>query len=135
MWINVHVSECMAIINVQCAWFLIFCMSFFSQLPTAIDSILTLDNLLIQIKSEVTPKWHQFGKAMRVDDKVLNKCLQYAQEESIIEVCDKWLRNHSGKPTWREVAEALRQIGYGQLANDIENAYNTGNKINVTKIN
>ena len=93
---------------------------------TAIDNILNLDTLLLQIKAVATPKWHQFGKAIGVDDEVLNKCLEYPQEESIIEVCDKWLRNHSGKPTWREVAEALRQIGNQELAFEIDNAYSTG---------
>ena len=75
----------------------------------------------------MTPEWYQFGKAIGVSDEVLNKCLQYPPDESVIEVCDNWLRNHSGKPSWREVAEALRQINCQQLAFDIENSYNTGN--------
>lgn len=39
---------------------------------------------------------------------------------------DHWLRNHSGKPTWHEVAEALRSIELQKLAYDIEKVYETG---------
>ena len=57
---------------------------------------------------------------------MLEACLQYPAEESIVEVCDNWLRNHIGQPTWREVAEALRQIDFQQLANETEIVYETG---------
>ena len=90
------------------------------------DGLLNLDSLLIQIKPEVTPNWYKFGEAIGVDDKVLDRCVPYPPEESIVEVCDHWLRNHSGKPTWREVAEALGQINCQQLAFQIENIYETG---------
>ena len=86
-----------------------------------------MDSLLIQLRSEVTPKWYQFGEAMGVGKEVLDKCIKYPSEESLIEVLDNWLRNHAGQPTWREVAEALKGIGLQQLAFDIEKVYNTGN--------
>ena len=97
-----------------------------------LDESLNLDSLLIQIKPEVTPNWYQFGKAIGVDEKVLDRCIPYPPEESLVEVCDNWLRNHSGKPTWREVAEALGEINCQQLAFDIKKVYETGKKtINV----
>ena len=43
-----------------------------------------------------------------------------------MEVLDQWLRNFPGRPTWRDVANALRNIGLQQLANDIEMVYETG---------
>ena len=43
-----------------------------------------------------------------------------------MEVLDQWLRNFPGRPTWRDVANALRRIGFQQLANDIEMVYETG---------
>ena len=43
-----------------------------------------------------------------------------------MEVLDQWLRNFPGRPTWRDVANALRKIGLQQLANDIEMVYETG---------
>ena len=46
-----------------------------------------------------------------------------------MEVLDQWLRNFPGRPTWRDVANALREIGLQQLANDIEMVYETGNNI------
>ena len=98
-----------------------------------LDDSLNLDSLLIQIKPEVTPNWYKFGEAIGVDDKVLDRCIPYPPEESIVEVCDHWLRNHSGKPTWREVAEALGQTNFQQLAFDIEKVYETG-KMNFVSI-
>ena len=43
-----------------------------------------------------------------------------------MEVLDQWLRNFPGRPTWRDVANALRKIGVQQLADDIEMVYETG---------
>ena len=62
----------------------------------------------------------------------MDKSIKYPPEESIIEVLDNWLRNHAGQPTWREVAEALREIGLHQLAFNIEKVYDTGTFYNIT---
>ena len=43
-----------------------------------------------------------------------------------MEVLDQWLRNFPGRPTWRDVANALRKFGLQQLANDMEMVYETG---------
>ena len=92
-----------------------------------IDKLLNLDTLLIQLKAEVTPKWYQFGEAVGMDKKTLNKYWEYPDSQCIIEVLDFWLRNHTGQPTWREVAEILRGIqGLTQLAFDIDRVYETG---------
>ena len=84
---------------------------------------------MLQIKHEVTPVWYQFGEVIGVEKKLLDKfdVEKYPPEQCIIEVIDNWLRNHAGQPTWREVAEALRQIGLLTLASDIEDVYKTGN--------
>ena len=62
-----------------------------------------------------------------MDNKLLDACLPYPPEENIVEVCDNWLRNHTGKPAWWEIAEALKKIGFQRLALDIEKVYETGN--------
>ena len=90
------------------------------------DNSLDLDCLLLQIKSKVTPKWYEFGIALGIEKELLEKCVQYSPEESIIEVCDHWLRNRGGQPTWSKVAEALKKAGFQQLATDIEKVYETG---------
>ena len=90
------------------------------------DKILNLDSLLIQLKVEVTSQWYQLGEALGVDKTILEKCSQYPPEESIVEILDNWLRNHQDQPTWREVAETLKTIGFQQLGCDIENVYKTG---------
>ena len=43
-----------------------------------------------------------------------------------MEVLDQWLRNFPGRPTWHDVANALRRTGLQQFANDIEMVYETG---------
>ena len=91
-----------------------------------LDSKLNLDTLLIQIRADITPNWYEFGEAIGVLKEVLNKWMQYPPEQSIIEVCDHWLRNCDGQPTWRKIAKALKKIRYQQLASDIENVYETG---------
>ena len=90
------------------------------------DKILNLDSLLVQVKAEVTSQWYQLGEALGVNKATLEKCSQYPPEESIVEILDNWLRNHLGQPTWREVAETLKTIGFQQLGCDIENVYKTG---------
>ena len=90
------------------------------------DGLLNLDSLLIQLQAEVTPKWYQFGEAVGVDKETLNKYREYSDSQCIIEVLDFWLRNHTGQPAWREVAEILRGIGLQRLASDIESVYETG---------
>ena len=46
-----------------------------------------------------------------------------------MEVLDQWLRNFPGRPTWRDVTNALRKINLQQLADDIDKIYEIGNKI------
>ena len=97
-----------------------------------IDDSLNLDTLLIQIRRAVTSRWYQLGKALEVDKDVLERCTNYPPEENIVEILDQWLRNFPGRPTWRDVANALRKIGLQQLASDIEMVYETGNIHNVS---
>ena len=91
------------------------------------DDSLNLDTLLIQIRGAVTSRWYQLGLALEINKDVLDKCTNYPPEESIVEVLDQWLRNFPGRPTWRDVANALRQIDLQQLADDIDMVYETGN--------
>ena len=95
-------------------------------MPLSIDQAINLDTLLIQLKSAVTDKWYQFGEAIGVNKELLNKYSQYPPEQNLVEILDDWLRNHSGQPSWNEIAEALEEIGLQQLAFDIKNVYETG---------
>ena len=88
---------------------------------------LNLDSLLIQLQDKVTQKWHQFGAALGVDKEILDRCFSYPPEQSIVEMLDHWLRNCVlEKRNWREVARALRQIKYQQLAKEIESIDKSG---------
>ena len=91
-----------------------------------IDSLLNLDSLLIQVKQDATQMWYQLGEAFGIEKKILEKYTACSPEESIVEMIDYWLRSHSGQPTWKEVAEALRKIHLHNLASGIEMFYKTG---------
>jgi hypothetical protein len=91
--------------------------------------------LLIQLHSEVTLKWREFGQAVGLEEEVLDKYSTYPPEECIVEVLDLWLRNYdcgntdtsmTRKPTWRDVAKALREIELHQVANNILRLYKNG---------
>ena len=92
------------------------------------DSLsVNLDSLLIQLRSQVTPKWYEFGEAAGVEREVMDKfAKQCSPEDCIVEMFDHWLRI-SDKPTWRDVAKILKSIHLTQLAFDIEGVYTTGN--------
>lgn len=82
--------------------------------------------MLIQLQADIIPKWYQFGEALEIQKEVLTKCSSCPPEESIVEMLDHWLRNYPGRPTWKEVANALKKINLQQLAVDIERVYETG---------
>ena len=85
-----------------------------------LDRLLNLDNLLIHIKRDATQVWYQLGEALGIKKAILDKFTTCSPEESIIEMLDYWLRNHTGKPTWKEVADALRKINLHKLASGLK---------------
>ena len=91
-----------------------------------LDRNIDLDMLLIQLRPQVSPKWYQFGLAVGISKEVMDKYSDHPDEECLVEVLDCWLRNHGNKPTWKEVADALREIDLHQLADDIMKSYDTG---------
>ena len=79
-----------------------------------------MDNLLIALRSQATPKWYQFGQALGVDEGVLKRYRQCSDEEAVVEMLDHWLRKeHTPRPTWEDVARALSDIGLQQLGEEI----------------
>ena len=97
-----------------------------------IDIALTLDSLLIQLQDKVTQKWYQFGIALGIEKDILDRCLNYPPEQSIVEILDRWLRRDA-EQSWGEIAKALRLISYHKLAEEIESIDETG--INYTLMN
>ena len=84
--------------------------------------------MLIQLKPTVTDKWYEFGEAIGIPKETLQECTRYPSDQSLIEILDNWLRNHSSHPTWTEIADALTKIGLQQLAYDIMKVYETGDR-------
>ena len=97
-------------------------------LYTDTDSFLkvNLDNLLIQLRSEVNSMWYEFGEAVKIPKEVLdNFNKQCIQEDCIVETFDYWLRHCEDEPTWKDVDHILKLINLHQLALDIERVYIT----------
>ena len=90
-----------------------------------LDKALDLDMLLIQLKPQVVTKWKQFAEAVGLSN-IIKELSQYSEDECIVEVFDQWLKSHPTKPTWRNVADVLNDIGLQQLAKDIRKVYQTG---------
>ena len=57
---------------------------------------------------------------------MLKKLEAYPSYERVVEMLDYWLKNHKSKPTWKDVAKVLSDIGMHQLAESILNVYKTG---------
>ena len=90
---------------------------------------INLDSLLIQLRSHVTPMWKEFGLVIGIADEVLDTYSSYSPEECLVEVLDYWLRMYhtaENKLTWRDVANAVKEIGLHQLAESILNVCQTG---------
>ena len=79
-------------------------------------SIVNLDLLLILLKEEITPRWYEFGLVVGVPKEVMDSYSGHPSDQCLIELLDYWLRHHPGQLTWREVAQALREIEFYQLA-------------------
>ena len=80
-----------------------------------------MDSLLIHLRPQVTPKWHQFGVAVGTPTELLDELSSYSDEECMVEVTDYWLRHHEGQVTREEVTKILREIGFHQLADELLN--------------
>ena len=100
---------------------MVFVLSFIHVEDVNDSLYVNLDNLLLQLRQQVTPKWFQFGEAVGIEKEVLDyfasKC---SPEECIVEMLDFWLRNSKEQVTWKEVARVLKKINLQQLALDIE---------------
>ena len=103
--------------------------SYSHLLAFTVDKILNLYNLLIQIRHEVTPKWYQFGLAVGINQETLDEFANFPPEECIVEISDLWLKTNESTLKWRNVANALKEIGCHRLAEKILTVYKTGNII------
>ena len=92
------------------------------------DDLLNLDQVLIQLRP-VHSKWKEIAQALRVPVtfiEQLEEALSMDASSRMTEITDHWMRECSGKPTWRELADALKTIGEVQLAQQFMQIYETG---------
>ena len=76
-----------------------------------------LDNLLIQLRPQVGPKWYQFGEAAGIEKEALDNIAEQCQtpEQYIVELFDYWLRFSAEPLMWRAVADMLKAINLTEL--------------------
>lgn len=91
-----------------------------------VDKFINLDNVLIQLRGDVSQEWYKFGLNLGIPKEVMDKYSAYPVDQCMIETIDYWLRHHEGRPTWREVAMALEAIKFHQLSAKILEVYVTG---------
>ena len=94
-----------------------------------IDASITLDSVLIQLRNEVTEYWYEFGLTLGVPKEIMDKYIGHSSDQCLIEILDHWLRSRHydhKEPTWREIAQALNEIGLRELSNKITQVYITG---------
>ena len=92
---------------------------------------MNLDLLLIVLKIELTPRWYEFGLVVGVPKDVLDSYLGYPSDQCLIELLDYWLRHHPGQLTWKEVAQALREMEIYNLAEKALQISTTGEFVSV----
>ena len=92
-----------------------------SDLHDNIIAELTLKNLITRLQP-VTAAWHPLGLQLEVPYHILHEIeLNYQKvDRRMIEVLNFWWRNCPTR-SWRTIADALRAIGYGNLAKELEN--------------
>ena len=85
------------------------------------DVVSHLDELLLKLPhSQVSPKWRQFGFAIRVPVETLDELSSYQEKERrLSEIADYWMKQHQGRLTWREVARIMKEIDLNDLAGEI----------------
>ena len=89
----------------------------------------TVDELLLKLHSQVSPKWRQFGFAVRVPVETLNELSSYQEEDRLSEIANYWMKQHQGQLTWREVARIMKEIDLNDLAEAILSDDDTGMQI------
>lgn len=85
---------------------------------------INLDNLLIHLREDVTPKWYKLGEIIGIPKETLDKYSEHPPEQCIIEVLDYWLMLYSDKLMWKDVAHALEELNLHQLSKKIKNEAN-----------
>ncbi|XP_064402239.1 uncharacterized protein LOC135347988 [Halichondria panicea] len=93
-----------------------------------VDKLLDIDQALVQIRS-MDHKWRELAETMRLPKTMIEQIEDSCGVNHggcLTEVIDQWMRGCSGRPTWRELAGHLHNIGEEQLAKELINIYETG---------
>ena len=85
-----------------------------------------LKSVLNHVCPQITSKWHEFGKAVGMNEELLVDLFNYDPEESLQRVLDYWIKSSDSKPTWRDVARIMETIDIHNCAESIMREHVTG---------
>ncbi len=92
------------------------------------DMLLDLNQSLVQLR-KVQNKWREIGLGLRVPETHIEQVEPYCANNDTLgmtEMIDFWMRNCTGQPTWRELANVLQSVREEQLAKQLMDIYETG---------
>ena len=88
---------------------------------------MNLDTVLIQLR-EIASKWEAMGQFLNFSNETLlliKTTGNGADFDCLVELFDHWLRCEKS-PTWKTIADALKEIGEPKLSYEIFQIYDTG---------
>ena len=95
------------------------------------DKLLNLDQTLVQLRP-VQSRWKELADALRVPETYIQQVDDMCGKDhasSMTEIIDYWMRSCGGRPTWRELADALKRIKEDSLAQQLMSIYDTGGRL------
>ena len=104
------------------------CTKILSYPVTEADKLLNLDQSLLQLKT-VQIKWREIGFALSIPTTHIEQVEEHCKGNSsagLKEMVDFWMKNCGGRPTWMELANALKLVGENELAGQLLEIYETG---------
>ena len=75
-----------------------------------------LKSVLKHVCPQKSSKWHEFGKAVGMNEELLIDLFNYDSEESLQMVLDYWIKSSNSKPTWRD--KNVGKNRYSQLCRE-----------------
>ena len=100
------------------------------------DKLLNLDQALAQLRP-VQSRWKELAEALRVAETYIQQVDEmYSKDHTscMTEIIDYWMRSCGSRPTWRELADALRRIKADSLAQQLMSIYDTGEWVVITMV-
>ena len=92
-----------------------------------IDDALDLESAIASLSGKLNGQWYAFGQSIGVATELLDELLESqngsTEEECLAELLNHWMKHHPDQPTWKELADALEEIGANSLPLRVQGIY------------